>query len=382
MNTIYDNRLLHLTHQSVSESVMSPYTPLALSASPSSSAKESRLRSSSSPDRTSRSLLSITTIDLTSVPILQAPDIRTDPVAADLSDDKNSVSLKDISQRISLLSHREEPPAAVSRSDNTGLLHVSHESGGHHSSGSDPYLGPHAATTPGLSNEVYFSGDNDNSIELPDVTQTVLGIHIPTADEILPTPIIRPAYSNATGIIPIRAVGQRSVSADRRSRSRLSNPSEAAYQTARGGASETERYAQDESQGVEQSLSTLWRDASKIAGDVTQLLDVLQDLDDPQAQLMRQVRVRCDLMYRMIGQSIITHFWCYKFLTLSTHFLQLILDRGGSKREVWMIAMAIRCARLAHSTALLSAPQRQSLAVDSLQVWAPLSYQVSCRHTG
>lgn len=71
------------------------------------------------------------------------------------------------------------------------------------------------------------------------------------------------------------------------------------------------------------------------------LRTILRDLDDDQAKVVRQV----------------------------------LLDRGGGRVDVWGIALSLRAARLSSSRALPAA-RRQALALDTLQVWAPLTFQL------
>ena len=59
-------------------------------------------------------------------------------------------------------------------------------------------------------------------------------------------------------------------------------------------------------------------------------------------------------------------------------YLQVFLQRGGGRPEVWHLAMSLRYARLANS-AYLPIAYKQSLAVETLQIWAPLSFQVSAQ---
>eukprot|EP01041_Mallomonas_annulata_P011101 gene11101-23203_t len=87
-------------------------------------------------------------------------------------------------------------------------------------------------------------------------------------------------------------------------------------------------------------LSELLSQANNVSKELQDLRDSVRDLDDDKAKLLRQ----------------------------------LLLSRGGNRREVWGLAMAIRAARLGNSNALPFA-LRQTLALDTLQLWAPLSFQ-------
>jgi hypothetical protein len=81
--------------------------------------------------------------------------------------------------------------------------------------------------------------------------------------------------------------------------------------------------------------------ASNLANKLGALKNELGDLDDAHAQIMRQ----------------------------------LLLSRGEGRTDVMGLAMALRATRLQHA-ALHPLYIKQQLAVETLQIWAPLSFQV------
>jgi len=78
-----------------------------------------------------------------------------------------------------------------------------------------------------------------------------------------------------------------------------------------------------------------------VAEDISSLRKAMRDLDDNQARLMRQ----------------------------------LIMHKSGGRLDVMSLAMTLRATRLQHA-ARLSVPLKHQLGVETLQLWAPLSFQV------
>lgn len=89
------------------------------------------------------------------------------------------------------------------------------------------------------------------------------------------------------------------------------------------------------------SAEELYKRASKTLLDIQRMRSSLTDFDDRNAGMLRQV----------------------------------ILGRTGGRAEVLKLALSLRAARLQHAAALPNVV-RQRIAVETLQVWAPLSFQV------
>jgi len=80
---------------------------------------------------------------------------------------------------------------------------------------------------------------------------------------------------------------------------------------------------------------------SKVMDDVMAIRTTLRDLDDAQARMMRS----------------------------------LFVHKSGSRKDVLGLTMALRATRLQHAGRLPPA-LRQQLAVETLQIWAPLSFEI------
>jgi (p)ppGpp synthase/HD superfamily hydrolase len=74
-----------------------------------------------------------------------------------------------------------------------------------------------------------------------------------------------------------------------------------------------------------------------------------------------------------------------RFRTQVNSLRQLLVTRGGGRKDVLGLAMALRVTRLQQAAAVrplyvprihLPASAKQQLAMETLQLWAPLSFQV------
>lgn len=92
---------------------------------------------------------------------------------------------------------------------------------------------------------------------------------------------------------------------------------------------------------VTDNLSLLFQKANSISEELSVLRLVLRDLDDDHAKLVRN----------------------------------MLLERGEGRTDVWGVALSLRAARLSR-TSILPAARQQALALDTLQVWAPLTFQL------
>ena len=94
--------------------------------------------------------------------------------------------------------------------------------------------------------------------------------------------------------------------------------------------------------GADSSFDGVLRNAGIVMNDILKIRESLRDLDDNQAFAMRQI----------------------------------LLTKGRGRIDVMGLAMALRSTRLQHATRLPT-HLKQQLAIETLQLWAPLSYQVS-----
>jgi GTP pyrophosphokinase len=94
-------------------------------------------------------------------------------------------------------------------------------------------------------------------------------------------------------------------------------------------------------EGVENDVDVVIQRAEVLAQEITQLRSIIKDLDDKQAAAMRL----------------------------------LMLREYGKRDDVLRLAMAIRATRLQHAHRLPIFARHQ-LAVDTLQLWAPLSFHL------
>lgn len=67
------------------------------------------------------------------------------------------------------------------------------------------------------------------------------------------------------------------------------------------------------------------------------------------------------------------------FRLFARKYLQLIASKATGRSDVAGLALALRATRLQHAITLPNA-LKQRLAVETLQVWAPLSFQVLIMH--
>jgi hypothetical protein len=88
-------------------------------------------------------------------------------------------------------------------------------------------------------------------------------------------------------------------------------------------------------------IDILFERAQSLSQEITQLRSIIRDLDDKQANSMRL----------------------------------LVLRDYGDRGDILRLAMTIRATRLQHSSNL-PVHARHQLAIDTLQVWAPLSFQL------
>ena len=93
--------------------------------------------------------------------------------------------------------------------------------------------------------------------------------------------------------------------------------------------------------GGEEDLDTVLSRVSAVAREVSALRMGLRDLEDGQAAVMRQ----------------------------------LLLRQAGGCRDVLVLAMTLRAARLQHVSTMPTV-LRQQVAVETLQLWAPISFQL------
>ena len=92
----------------------------------------------------------------------------------------------------------------------------------------------------------------------------------------------------------------------------------------------------------ESNMDSALTNAGIVMNDIMKIRESLRDLDDNQAFAMRQI----------------------------------LLTKGRGRVDVMGLAMALRSTRLQHASRLPT-HLKQQLAIETLQLWAPLSYQVS-----
>lgn len=90
-----------------------------------------------------------------------------------------------------------------------------------------------------------------------------------------------------------------------------------------------------------QQVDLMISQVSKVMEDVLAIRSTLRDLDDAQARMMRR----------------------------------LFIHKSEGRKDVLGLTMALRATRLQHASRLTPA-LRQQLAVETLQIWAPLSYEI------
>jgi len=101
------------------------------------------------------------------------------------------------------------------------------------------------------------------------------------------------------------------------------------------------RQQNDNEEVTTDQVDLMLSQVSKVMDDVMAIRTTLRDLDDAQARMMRS----------------------------------LFVHKSGSRKDVLGLTMALRATRLQHAGRLPPA-LRQQLAVETLQIWAPLSFEI------